>query len=261
MVYISFFSTWFFLGFITIFPIFPIDMTVADRWYYFPFIGLLGMTGACIHLLSINNKHLKIIGIIIAVLFLSGYSIRTIIRNSDWKDNMTLYSHDVKNTENYLLELNLAVELAAVEKYDEALVHTTKSIEIFPNEVNYGNIGYLYNKKHNSQKAREYYAKAYNSNHYLPTPQRHLLNTYSGYGASLIINDKNRDASKVLKEGLQEYPQDSNLWTLLAINEYNLDNQKDALAAAERAVSISPNQQTHNILQLIKNKQQVILSQ
>jgi hypothetical protein len=45
-----FFFVWFLTGLLMIVQIFPLDMTVADRWFYFPLVGILGMVGVGIQI-------------------------------------------------------------------------------------------------------------------------------------------------------------------------------------------------------------------
>ncbi len=99
-----FLAIWFFIGLAMHIQIIPLDMTVADRWFYFPMVGLLGMIGVILNTpqVKLNNKWIMTLIIII----LSLLSLRTIIRNTNWQDNQTLYFHDLKNNStSYVLKI------------------------------------------------------------------------------------------------------------------------------------------------------------
>ncbi len=92
-----FFSFWFLIGMGILIHIFPLDMTVADRWFYFPLVGILGMLGVAIQEVAPIVKKQKNAFLSVAVIIILLFSLRTCIRNFDYKDNKTLYAHDTKN--------------------------------------------------------------------------------------------------------------------------------------------------------------------
>ena len=51
----AFFFLWFLVGLLPHLQIIPLNMTVAERWLYFPMIGLLGMMGSIIKISNIKN--------------------------------------------------------------------------------------------------------------------------------------------------------------------------------------------------------------
>jgi hypothetical protein len=96
-----FFLFWFFAGLEMLLQIVPLDMTVADRWIYFPMVGLLGLIGVSIALLTKRNPHLKkyiLVAMIIIICLLAG---RTIVRNTNWSNATILYTHDIQVQDDY----------------------------------------------------------------------------------------------------------------------------------------------------------------
>ena len=79
-----FFVAWFIFGMLLYLQIFPLDGTVADRWFYFPIVGLLGILGIGIHLIKSNHKIIKKISYLLIIFLVILFSIRTITRNTNW---------------------------------------------------------------------------------------------------------------------------------------------------------------------------------
>jgi len=198
-----FFFLWFI---ITIFPylqIFPLDMTVAERWFYLPVVGLLGMMGA---VWSKSGNKLVIMGVIIIAIF----SIRSFFRTMDWKNGLTLYGRDIKTSKGaFDLENNYGVELFRAGDYQEAKVHFLKSTELAPYWwTNWNNLGAVYEQEKNYQKALEYYQKSIdNGQYYL---------AYENMAKILVLQEKvnpiaGRKTDEFLRKALEMFPENNNL--------------------------------------------------
>jgi len=198
-----FFFLWFI---ITIFPylqIFPLDMTVAERWFYLPVVGLLGMMGA---VWSKSGNKLVIMGVIIIAIF----SIRSFFRTMDWKNGLTLYGRDIKISKGaFDLENNYGVELFRAGDYQEAKVHFLKSTELAPYWwTNWNNLGAVYEQEKNYQKASEYYQKSIdNGQYYL---------AYENMAKILVLQEKvnpiaGRKTDEFLRKALEMFPENNNL--------------------------------------------------
>ena len=86
-----FFTVWFFIGIALVLQVFPLDATVSDRWFYFSIVGILGIFGILLHSITIKNTYV-VAGL--AVVCIGFLSIRTMVRNTNYVDQMTLFSHD-----------------------------------------------------------------------------------------------------------------------------------------------------------------------
>ncbi|MDD4235231.1 MAG: tetratricopeptide repeat protein [Bacteroidales bacterium] len=151
---------------------FTIGAFMSERFLY---VSLLGF---CVVLANVSVKVLpkyiskKYILFFLAII-VGAYSIKTIDRNTDWKNNLTLFGNDVKISKNsakgnssYASEL---YSLAEKEKdtvkrnklFKEAIPHFKKAIEIYPNYaeplVRLGNIYYMMNGDYKTMF--EYYIK------------------------------------------------------------------------------------------------------
>jgi len=232
-----FFLAWFLTGiFLHLQVVFPLDMTVSERWFYFPIIGLLGMLGVVFFQFKLNIITKKVL-LIILVLIIFFLGIRTIIRNSNWKDGLTLYSHDELITPNsFDLENNLGVELFRAGRFNEAEAHFLASTKIAPSWwTNWNNLGVIVERKSKIEEAKIYYQKAIdNGQYYL---------AYQNLAKIYLYYDTPDMAKSFCEESLKKFPNNASLWTILAISEYKLKDQNKALLAAKNAYLLEPSQQ------------------
>lgn len=255
-----YFFLWFLVGIALHLQIFPLDMTVADRWFYFPMVGLLGTLGIGIY--SINafyRRDTKVIGYLSAFLVVILLSTRTMIRNANWADGLTLYMHDSKIQTNYDIESNLATELTFKLRYNEAIEHYLKSIDMYPNEIAISNLAHAYEKVNNIAKAKEYYKKIISGEYnILPAKfhERILSDAYERLAWLSIMSDRPEESRIIIKKALQIYPNSGSLWANLAIIEYKLQNRDGALSAAKKAQSLLPKDSPAQLLytQILNNK-------
>ncbi len=235
------FLIWLILGIGLHLNILPLDVTTADRWFYFPMVGALGLLGLIIQEFSIR-KVLSVIGILIII----GLSIRTYVRNRDWKDGLTLALHDIQYShDSFPLENNLAYELINAGRWNEAEVHAKRSIELGPWWwLNWNNLGVIY--RHRSvgdplyiDKSVEAFIKATKNTDtfYLP---------YENLAELLLFYKSPKDASDFIVEASKKITPNARLWFLLAIAQYQLGNKESAINALYQARLTTMEDQTIN---------------
>jgi tetratricopeptide (TPR) repeat protein len=244
-VYIFFFI-WFISGIVLHLQIFSLDMTVADRWFYFPFVGILGMTGLIITTMrsKLVQKWLFIIGSLIIILL----SIRTMIRNLDWKDDLTLNSHDVKISVNpYDIENNLSYDYIVNHQCETAEYYAKKSIELYPDSYNYMNFGESYFCLGNYGEAKKIFIQAQNFGDDNNLPYDHLADL------SLVYGDK-KDSIKFLNNtAAKKFPSDPKIWLDLAILEYKNGDTDNATYAIKQAYKYDPSENNYYVYSLMTN--------
>jgi hypothetical protein len=171
-----FFFLWFLIGLFPHLQIIPLNMTVAERWLYFPMIGLLGMIGTMLSKLQIINhksqinfksqiksKTIFILLIIVIIVF----SVRSFVRVLDWRNGLSLFSHDIRKDSSFDLQNNMGVELFRIGRYEEAKKYFEISVKLAPYWwVNWNNLGVIYEREKNYKKAMEYYQKAIDNGQY-----------------------------------------------------------------------------------------------
>lgn len=237
------------ISFGPILNIIPLDMTVAERWLYFPFLGILLLLAGIFK----NIPDLKVLKAMLVILLLSiiPLSLRTIVRNSDWKDGLTLYSHDENiNQTSFDLENNLGVELFRNNQTEAAKAHFEKSLSLQPKwHFSLNNLGAVYEREGNIVKAKEYYSRV------LQTSDYYLA--HENLSTILTLKENNSQKAKEFTEtSLSKLPNNSILWRNLAISEYKLGNKDKAIEAAKNAYYLNPNDQTGYIYsQLSQDKE------
>jgi len=202
-----FFIFWFFAA---IFPalniVVPLDMTAAERWLYFPLVGIIApISVASVQVIKVSSLRWRrlvfvFLGIIVIML-----SARTIVRNADWRDGLTLFSHDIKySKESFNLENNVGVELFRAGKIDEAASHFEKSIMIQPKwSSSQNNLGAVLENKGDLEGALSQYKKAIEiSDYYL---------AYENMAGILIKMSRTSEAKTFLENAIRKFPANNTL--------------------------------------------------
>lgn len=254
--YIFLMLTWFFIGIFLHMQIFPLDATVADRWFYFPMVGLLGILGLAFQTLypRISFPKKQIILVVIAVVVISSLAIRTVIRNANWHSPKSLYTHDLSIMRpNFSLENALAYEYAKEGNMNDALIHAERSVQIYPTFVNLTNLGALYAQKGDIGRAKGLYEQSIGSS----------KNYYLAYENLLLLHIKHSDeaeAKKFAQKATETFPNSKKLWLYRIIAEYKYGDQQGALAAAEQYHTLSTSEESYAILHRLQNKQPLNIS-
>jgi protein O-mannosyl-transferase len=222
-----FFCLWFLLGLSLYLQFIPLDATVAERWFYFPIVGLLGIIGVILQVSKINLKNKYVIALFSIIILI--FCVRTILRSLDYRDNFTIVSHDLKiSKDDYSLENNLSVIYFDRRQLDEAKQHAEKSIKIFPNIANYTSLGGIEFRLGNYKAAKEAFLKAISFGDF-----------YSAYynlaGLGLFYGDPKENINYIRDTVLKKYPYQGAVWVDLAILEYGYGDKEKATLAAESA--------------------------
>jgi tetratricopeptide (TPR) repeat protein len=240
--------------------IIPLDMTVSDRWFYFPFVGLLGMIAVVCTLIKFTNKSIRMFFYAIGFLLLILLTVRTIIRNTDWQNNITLYSHDLKISDNFQLEENLGYEYYLQNDYKKFFYYTNRSIKLLPNESNINNLAIFYLNRDDIKKGQQYYREALTYNVY--PKAGHILimeGIYQGLVWSYIYSGQFEEAEKTIQEAFSEGYTTDKLREYLAISQYELQDQSNALSSAEKAKNMLQNAEANYVYNQILNNQPIKL--
>jgi len=243
-----FFLAWIFFSFFLLLNIYPLDMTIAERWLYAPMIGLLGVIGFLTVELLKKNEKIKLYLLIITFLVIPILAIRTIIRTFDWKDNLSLFSKDVKYSKgSFDVQNNLGVALFRAGDLKNAKGHFQQSIDLSPSWwTPYNNLGVVYQREGNLQKAKSLYQKSIEKgNYYL---------AYENLAQLLFKTEKPKDIIPFLEASLARLPQNEILNKIAALTYFQLGAKDSAKLYARRAYLINPSQDNYLLLQTMVNQ-------
>jgi protein O-mannosyl-transferase len=260
-----FFGLWFCLGIGMILQIIPLEMTVADRWFYFPLVGLLGLAGIGLGFLENSFRHNKKIYYFSAIILLSLLSLRSFIRTFNWHNNLSIYADVKHDSSNYIQTDVYATELFKAGNIQEAIFYGNKAVSVKPTIDNEYHLGLYYAQDKQFNNAIATYKRAVQLYQPAPTNQPKLAGlTWDGdielkdvyiglISAYLSINQPEEVITLINDQALKKFPSDSDLYRGLAIAYYNIYNQKAALDAISHAYKLHPDQNTANLYNRMKN--------
>jgi tetratricopeptide (TPR) repeat protein len=240
-----FFLIWIILFFSMIVNIFPLDFSLTERWLYGPLIGILGIVGVLILQIPEKFKKVQTSIFIILVLTVPILIVRTVIRNRDWKDNMTIISHDLKlNPDSYELQGDYGTLLGMAGDSKGAKEHIEKSLELSPTWwTMHVNLGVIYEKELNFEKAKEEYL--------LVISKTNDLETYEKLAVLKYKTEDARNAVDFATTGLKYYPGSPTLNFVVALSYYKLGDKISALTYAQKTYYLHPSIQTSTAIQRI----------
>lgn len=165
--------------------LFLIESTMAERFLYMPSVGFASAVAFVIlkrfGLLYqksgnglVSYFSLKPVFTVLLAMVLVGYSAKTVSRNSDWKDNLTLLEKDVKTCPEsarirYAYGSALLIEKALKEEneslkqglLDKSIVQLEKGVSILPNYAEaWNHLGIAYKEKKNYAAAVKAFEQA-----------------------------------------------------------------------------------------------------
>jgi Tfp pilus assembly protein PilF len=248
---IIFFLIWFLLGIIVHSQIILLDSTVADRFFYFPLVGLLALGGLFLQSIKLNKKVTIILmasGILILILF----SVRTIIRNADWQNQSVLLTHDEKIVSNdYLLELLYGNDLIKNGKDMNAIFHIEKAIALYTQSSRaWTSLGSLYYSEGKIAPAKKAYLHSISL-------EKDYFATYENLGLLLKDHDSPTTARDFLRQATMKFPNSWKLWYYRFIIEYKLGNYSEALLSAKNYFLLQKDAQSYNIYLYLLQKRPI----
>lgn len=244
VVLFIFFSLWVFIGFALHLQIYPLDQTVAERWFYFPIVGLLGLIGVIFEATKLKMTNRWFLLIIVAILIL--FSIRIIVRSFDFRNDATLVKSDIQTSkDSYSLEYIASGVYLNEGNLLLAKKHGERSVELFPTITSYTNLGVIYLREGDYKKAKESYMNGLRyGDDQVP---------YDNLAQLALIYGDHKENITFLRTAAKKYPHSATIWLSLAILEYVNGDKINAQSSIDQAKNYSNSPQILFLHDIISN--------
>lgn len=185
---------------------FKISWIVAERYAYLGTLGIIVVVAILLDRLIELNENGKMVGYFVLVMLVASLSVRTIIRNQDWKSEDTLWLATAKVAPSgQTIHNNLGDVYARQGNLQKAAEEFQKAIQINPNYGDaYHNLGNTYQQMGQMDLAIESYKKALELNPNIWQSYQNLASIYFAQGQYDL-------AQESMEKALEINPQDSNL--------------------------------------------------
>ncbi len=210
------------------------EVAVANRYAYFPMVGLFVLAGFGLALFR-RTATAPVIAAVLAVLMLEAWGTRGYIRH--WKDTETLYRHLVQIApDSASLHMNLAIELMRQGRGAEALPHAEQAARLAPHRIDaHFNLGNILSGEGRPQEALEAYNRALEI-------QPNLVFVHVNRGLALEALGRLDEAAAAYREALRWNPQDTIAEGNLGMTLFKQGRTDEALARLARTLRIDPRQ-------------------
>lgn len=258
--------------FLTLFPvshIIPIGALMGERFLYLPSVGFVLFFSVFFIRYQKRFRVFRSFFLILIVIMVGLFSLITVRRNSDWRNEYNLWASTVRATpENHIAHFNLGVVYSKENRLSEAIFHYKKSIELSPSfREAYLGLSNAYMKLNLYDEAESILSEA---TRIFPEEYRafyNLANTYlykkdlklaaSAYRKSLEINPQYADAygnlaiallwaedfadAKIACNKAIEFESENALFlNTLGVIDLALGNVRESITAFEKALALQP---------------------
>jgi len=241
-----FFGGWLLVGLGLHSQVMPLYLTVAERWFYFPSIGVIGLV-ASMAANFLGKKTLMIFFTSILVIL----SVRTFVRSFDWRDSYSLLEADLGQAENDYYNQNLYGSLlireGAYQQAEPYILQSTSQHKFIGNMSNLGSV-YLHQQKLEDAE------RAYKQSLELGQSYTSLVN----YVNFLFYFKKDYQTTQtVIASYLPHYRNGYDLWLVQAQLYAQTGDYSKALQSAQIAYQLHQSQITAEVLRQVKAKEPI----
>ena len=209
-----------------------IHWVVAERYAYFSMIGVVFVTA---YLLAKIPKKYEAVMFLTLIIIILSLTIRTIVRNNDWKNEDNLWIATGKTSpSDPKTHNNLGDVYTRHGDYAKAAEELITAIKLNPNYGDaYHNLGNVYQRAGQPQAALQMYQKALQIN-----PR--LWQAYQNIGALYFSQKEYATASAYMKKATDLNPYNAQLHTFIGIIELNNGNKEVARKEFTIALQLDP---------------------
>lgn len=232
-----FWLSFFFISLLPTLTPLGISWIVAERYVYLGSLGIFVLTAWIIQKIGEIFSNKKLAYGLLAIILLA-LSVRTIFRNADWKNQDTLWLATAKTSPSSPQNHNNLGDLYNRRgDWEKAVEEFEKAIELKPNYGDaYHNLANTYHQVKQDDLAIENYQKALSLNPSLWQSHQNL--------ASLYFNQKQFDLAKQnLEAAIEIAPQNLNLHLNLVLIHLRQGEKNKAKAVLEQILMLDPQNQ------------------
>ena len=229
-----------------------IGSSFAERFLFVPSLGFCLVVAVGLDSLFSaspgKGQGIRYAPAVMAVLLVILYSAKTVERNREWRDELTLYSSDVKKSPdsarlhyNYGLVLVKdkavkASDSAERDKYlDMAISEFSKAANIHPSYGDaYNQMGAAYSRKNNHQKALENYSVALKY-----SPEKAEI--HNNLGAVYFYSKEYEKALEVYLRAVKYSPRFADAYRNVGSTYATLGRLDEAIQAFQKGIEYDPN--------------------
>jgi protein O-mannosyl-transferase len=199
---------------------FKISWIVAERYAYLGTLGIIVVVAILFDKIIKLNENAKMVGYFALVAIVASLSVRTVMRNRDWKNEDTLWIATAKvSPSGQQIHNNLGDVYAREGNLPKAVEEFQKAIEINPNYADaYHNLANTYQQMGQNDLALENYQKAASIN-------PNLWQSYENMAAIYFSAGQYDQALTNIKKALEINPNDQNLQHNLATIQAKMQGQ------------------------------------
>ncbi len=214
-----------------------VGWVVAERYVYLGALGIFVLMAWLIKKIGdlVKNKQVTLALFVFLLLI---FSLRTIIRNADWKDADTLWLATAKTSPLSPQNHNNLGDLYSRQgNYEKAIEEFQTAIQLKPNYGDaYHNLGNVYYAIGEDKLAIENYQKAISLN-------PNLWQSYQNIAAILFKHQEYEAARENLEKAIAINPQNPELYTVLGIFYLSQDEKEMAKETFLKALQLDPENQ------------------
>lgn len=231
---VFFWLSFFLISLLPMLTPFGIAWIVAERYVYLASIGIFVLVGLGLEKLR-EKENLRQLATIIFCLIIVSLSIRTIIRNNDWKNQDILWLATAKTSPSSPQNHNNLGDLyGRAGDLERAVSEFKKAIELKPGYADaFHNLANTYQQMGKIDLAIENYQKAIEFNPLLWQSHQNLAGIY-------FEQEKFELAREYMEKAILASPNDANLYYNLGIVYLKLDQKQKAQAAFQKALELDP---------------------
>ena len=234
--FLSFAVFFFYLFLFPMLNIIPVNAMMSEHWLYLPIFGfaLILASGA----VALYKKPSRIVRLGLTLILCANfifYAYKTITRNSQWRDEETLYRATLRyQPRSARVYYNLGNIYALRDEFQKAIENYVRAIELQPDYSQaWGNLGLVYYRQGKGDLALKHFRKAIKINPDLAAAHNNL-------GLVLYATGKHEQAKAAFQRAISCQPDYAEPYNGLGIYYANRENLSLAAQYFREALKLKP---------------------